>query len=142
MEATVQIEVRIPVSTVSIYLGWLDSDEFTAFSGSEAQIDPSQGGWFTLSGGIISGRNVVLLPFRKIVQSWRTTGFPPDFPDSRAELSLIPGGGETLVLVNHTGIPSDLVPEVAAYWHDLLSVRLFRYYTEPSDQPVLSVRKG
>ncbi len=39
------------------------------------------------------------------MQSWRTTEFPPESPDSRVEITLEPTLGGTLVTLLHTDIP-------------------------------------
>ncbi len=47
----------------------------------------------------------VLEPNHRIVQSWRTTEFPPESPDSRLELILEEVEGGTKLTLRHSNIP-------------------------------------
>jgi uncharacterized protein YndB with AHSA1/START domain len=52
-----------------------------------AQIAARVGGRFTAGGVYMQGATLELDPPRKIVQSWRTTEFPEEAPDSRLEVT-------------------------------------------------------
>ncbi|MBN8704341.1 MAG: SRPBCC domain-containing protein [Bacteroidetes bacterium] len=120
---TIRLSLFFPVDPAALYLGWLDSDEHSSFSGSEASIDPSQGGSFTAWDGYISGRNLVLEPFRRILQSWRTTDFPANAPDSRLELLFEPSGKGTQLVLIHSDFPPEQKEVYAQGWKD--------YYLDP-----------
>jgi len=68
-------------------------------------IDPKNGGNFTAWDGYIQGKNLELVPGRKIVQSWRTSEFPSRSPDSRIEILLEGTKSGTKITIAHTNIP-------------------------------------
>jgi activator of HSP90 ATPase len=70
-----------------------------------AEIDPRPGGAFQAWDGYITGTTLELEPGRRIVQSWRTSDFAPDDPDSRIEVLLEPAAEGTLFTLHHTNIP-------------------------------------
>jgi activator of HSP90 ATPase len=98
-------EVSLPASPMRVYKILLDSSEFAAFSGMPAKIDPIAGGAFTMFSGRIAGRNVELVPGRRIVQAWRPSSWGPGvYSIVRFELNA--RGPETLVALDHTGFPA------------------------------------
>ncbi len=104
---SLRITAILPATPEEIYSAWLDATEHSEFTGGKATIEPGIGGKHTAWDGYISGQTLELLPGRKIVQTWRTTEFPPDAEDSRLELLLESRGegGETTLTLIHTNIP-------------------------------------
>jgi activator of HSP90 ATPase len=88
-----------------VYEAWLDGKKHSDFTGSRAEIDGRVGGAFTAWDGYISGTTISAQPFGRIVQTWRTTEFPADAPDSEIEVILeeVPEG--TRITIVHTNIP-------------------------------------
>jgi hypothetical protein len=79
----------------AIFAAWMDSAEHSAFTGDEAMVVNKVGGEHRAAGGYIQGRTLELNEGARIVQSWRTTEFPPESPDSRVEITLEPTMGGT-----------------------------------------------
>ena len=52
-----------------IYGVLTDAKQFAAMTGRAAEIDATEGGPFSLFGGLIVGRNVELVPNRRVVQA-------------------------------------------------------------------------
>ncbi len=95
----------IPATPQEIFDAWLDSRGHEQLTGGQpAQI--SANGDFTAWNGYITGHNLELEPPRRIVQSWRTTKFTKDDPDSQIEVLLEPVAGGTKVTVRHTNVPN------------------------------------
>lgn len=59
-----------------LYEALTKPDLVSAFTRSEAKVDPSRGGEFVLFGGNVSGKFEELVPNKKIVQSWRVKKWP------------------------------------------------------------------
>jgi uncharacterized protein YndB with AHSA1/START domain len=96
----------IPATPNEIFDAWLDSGGHEQLTGGQpAQISANEGANFTAWNGYITGRNLKLEPPRRIVQSWRTTKFTKDNPDSQIEVLLEPVAGGTKVTVHHTNVP-------------------------------------
>lgn len=106
-----------------VYDAWLDADAHAAMTGSEyARTSRDVGGTFTVWDDYVWGRNIALEPGRRIVQSWRTTDFAADDPDSQIEVTFAAADGGTRVTIAHTGIP-DGQEQYREGWRE--------YYFEP-----------
>jgi uncharacterized protein YndB with AHSA1/START domain len=80
-----------------------------------AEISREVGGAFTLFGGYITGRHVELVPNERIVQAWRTGGWPPGVY-SIAKFELVEQGSGTRIVFDHTGFPKCEAEGLAAGW--------------------------
>ena len=128
MSNAIRQEVTIKGSPERVYRTLLDGKEFSAFTrGAPAQIDPTAGGAFSCFGGVSTGRNIELVPNRRIVQAWRVAMWPEGLY-SIVRFELQPHGSETWLVMDHVGFP----PEMRAHlngeaaeggWH--------RQYWEP-----------
>jgi len=97
----------VPAPPEKLFRAWLSSDEHTAMTGGVATIDPTVGGVFTAWDGYINGKNLELEPYARIVQSWRTTQFTDDDPDSQIEVTFESDEGGTLLRIRHSRVPSE-----------------------------------
>jgi activator of HSP90 ATPase len=80
-----------------------------------AEITREVGGAFTLFGGYITGRQVELVPNERIVQAWRTGGWPPGIY-SIAKFELVEQGSGTKIVFDHTGFPKGEAEVLASGW--------------------------
>lgn len=69
-----------------------------------AQISPEVGGAFSLFGGIITGRQIELLPNQRIVQAWRPMYWNPG-SYSIVKFELADSGSGTKLTLDHRGFP-------------------------------------
>lgn len=91
-----------------LYNSFLDSKAHGEMTGAEANVSDCEDVEFTAWDGYISGRNVELVPGRKIVQFWRTTEFDEEQPDSLIEIQLEPTeDGKTKLRLLHKNLPED-----------------------------------
>ncbi len=67
------IKINFPVLAEKLYHAWLDSDLHSNMTGSTSICSSEVGGIFSAWDGYISGRNIELVPNKKIIQAWRTT---------------------------------------------------------------------
>ena len=123
MDRDLVLSVNIPVSPEKAYQDWLNSAAHSAFTGSPAEVDPEVGGKFIAWEGYIWGRTLELSPGKRIRQSWRTTEFPNDSPDSVLEVLFEPDGEGTRLTLIHTLIPEDQADGIEKGWEE--------YYFEP-----------
>lgn len=122
------ISTILPVSAERIYKAWLNSEEHAAFTGSAAAIDPTLGGAFSVWDGYITGKNILLEPHSRIIQSWRTTEFPGQAPDSRLEILLktVPEG--TRITLKHSQIPEGQAEEYKRGWKEFYFAPMKTYF--------------
>ena len=111
------------VTAERLYRAWLDSAEHTAMTGNPAQVEPRVGGRYTAWEEYITGATLELQPFRLIVQSWRTTEFLEDAPDSHLEVWLEEKDGGVQLRLVHTEIPDGEGADYQRGWKD--------YYFKP-----------
>jgi len=98
-----------------LYEALLDEKEVGAFSGAPARIDPAAGGAFKLYGGRVTGRNVELVPNRRIVQAWRVETWPAGvYSIVRIELTETDAG--VRLVLDQTGFPPEARDALSANW--------------------------
>jgi activator of HSP90 ATPase len=90
-----------------------------------AEISREVGGAFALFGGYITGRHVELVPNERIVQAWRTGGWPTGVY-SIAKFELVEQGAGTRIVFDHTGFPKGEAETLASGWK--------AHYWEPLDK--------
>ena len=113
-----RISEIIPAKPAEIYEAWLSSEGHSAMTGSPAKVDGNTGGEFSAWDGYIFGKTIELTPNQRIVQTWRTTEFPDNSPDSHLEILLeeVPLG--TKVTITHSNMPEDQVDSYRQGWED------------------------
>jgi uncharacterized protein YndB with AHSA1/START domain len=95
----------IPASPQAIYDAWLDSRGHSQMTGGEAEMSSAIGGDYAAWDGYICGKNLELVPYTRIVQSWRTTQYAEHDADSTIIVTLSPGEGGTLLTLEHKSVP-------------------------------------
>jgi len=135
---SILISEVIPATPQRIFSAWMDSAEHSAFTGDEAIVVPEVGGEHQSAGGYIKGRTLELNEGSRIVQSWRTTEFPAESPDSRVEITLEPTLGGTLVTLLHTDIPVGQGDRYRQGWNEYYLTRLKSYFAD--SEPTLETR--
>lgn len=130
MPDSIKVSTVLPASARRIYEAWLNSEEHSAFTGGEATIESRLGGKHTAWDGYIEGKIVELEPYRRIVQTWRSTEFPPGSPDSRLEVLLeeIEGGARLTLL--HTNIPDGQGKKYEEGWQESYFEPMKEYFSE------------
>jgi len=118
MSEKIRVTVILPVRAERLYNAWLSSEEHAAFTGSPAEIVPSVGGEFSAWEGYIQGKTLLLEPFQRIVQSWRTSDFPSNAPDSQLDILFQADGEQPHLTLNHTNIPDGQSAEYRQGWLD------------------------
>ena len=133
MTESIKVSATLPVGAKRLYEAWLDSMEHSQFTGGEAMIDPAAGGRFTAWDGYIEGMNLELKPNKKIVQSWRTTDFPKEAPDSRLEVLFEKAPSGTKMTFIHTQIPDGQGSQYKDGWKDFYFTPMKAYFKDEAD---------
>jgi uncharacterized protein YndB with AHSA1/START domain len=125
---SIQVSGLIPATPKEIYTAWLDSTAHSKFTGSIVTVEPHVGGTHTAWNGTITGKTLELIPNRRIVQSWRSTDFPSEAPDSRLEVCLAPRKDGAEITFLHSGIPEGQGHEYEARWLDRYLTPMRQYF--------------
>ncbi len=99
------LKTVINTSPERIYKAWLSSDGHSDMTGGAATTSDEKEAEFTAWDGYIEGRNLTLVPYKRIVQSWRTSEFEEDEEDSQIEILLNEQDGQTELTLIHTNLP-------------------------------------
>jgi activator of HSP90 ATPase len=134
MSNSIQQEINIKASPKRVYDTLLDAKRFSEFTGAATEIDPKSGGAFSCFGGVITGRNIELLPNQRIVQAWRVAMWPEGLY-SIAKFELQPQGSETRLVMDHVGFPEEMRAHLSGEegdggWHRRYWEPLKKYLVE------------
>ncbi|MFN7990781.1 MAG: SRPBCC family protein [Candidatus Micrarchaeia archaeon] len=116
--------VDFRASPHEVYEALMDQKKHSEFTGSPARISRNIGGNFSAYGGGIHGRNIELVPDRRIVQDWHceTEGWPEGHL-SRVEFVLEKSAGGTLLRFTQSRVPDKAYEDIRDGWEE--------YYWKP-----------
>ena len=120
-----------------IYEAWLDSEEHTHMTGGAADVSGEVGASFTAWDGYITGVNLELEPFHRIVQSWRTSEFPAGAPDSRLEIELDRTRDQLAgitVIIKHSDVPDGQGDSLKRGWSESYFEPMKRYFAQGNNR--------
>jgi hypothetical protein len=83
-KVSVKLHCAANCAAKDVFTGWLNDKVHSEFTGgAKAITSPHEGSTFSAYDGYITGTNVEIFPYKKIIQKWRTTDFGT-FPTGRA----------------------------------------------------------
>lgn len=126
--ASIHQQVDFPASCARVYRALTRAPEFDALTrlsdavtlvtapGAKATaVSDRAGAPFTLFGGYITGRNLEVVPNRRLVQAWRAGSWDPgEYSVVRFELK--PQGSHCIVALDQRGFPDKQGPSLAYGW--------------------------
>jgi activator of HSP90 ATPase len=106
MTLVIEQTVTFNATPAILYQLFMNSANHTAATGMPAKISPKIGGKWSAFGGMILGKNLVLVPNRMIVQTWGSSEWKKKDPDSILVVTFekSASGGAQVALV-HVGVP-------------------------------------
>jgi uncharacterized protein YndB with AHSA1/START domain len=131
-----QLEMIVPAEPQRVFSAWLDAKEHAAFTGGgEAVVEPWTGGRFIAWDGYIHGILLGVDQARRVVQTWRTSEFPPEARDSRLVVEFEPARGGTRVVVRHSDLPPSQAKRYEKGWMEHYLKPLARYFAKGGRGP-------
>jgi len=119
MAEPIHQEVVFKASPKALYEAFMEAKLHSAFSGgAPAEISREAGGSWSAFGGHILGRNVELVPNRRIVQAWRSKDWPEGVY-SIVRFELTPEGSGTRLVFDQAGFPEGESEHLADGWHKM-----------------------
>lgn len=128
MAESLSVSIILPQKPEIIFNAWLDSQAHGDFTGSPAKIDPTIGGAFTAWDGYITGVTKEIQPYTKIVQSWRTSEFPDESPNSILTIRFEEIEEGTLLSLDHREIPDGQSEDYRKGWEDYYFSPMVDYF--------------
>jgi len=120
----------LPATPKQIYEAWLSSKGHSQMTGSQAEVEGGSGGSFKAWDGYIWGKTLEMEPHRHILQTWRTSEFPDDSPDSHVEIILEEVSAGTKVTLIHTEIPEGQGESYKQGWDDFYFTPMRAYFSK------------
>jgi activator of HSP90 ATPase len=124
----IKVSATFSVSPKRLYSAWLNSKEHGAMTGEKATASNKVGGKYTAGSGYISGRNLELVPNKRILQSWRSTEFPAGHLDSHLLIKLDEVKDGTKLTLVHSEIPDGQSAAYKKGWIDFYFKPMKRYF--------------
>ncbi len=87
MPDLLKFTIDVAVSTERLYRAWLDGSEHRRITGKSARIQAEPGGALSLMDGKIEGKILSMVPYDRIVQTWRNKD-EPESQEHQIELVL------------------------------------------------------
>jgi len=123
MTKAIQQSVEFPASAHELFETYMDSRKHTASTGMPAKISRRVGGRFSGFGGMIGGRNLMIVPAHMIVQAWRSSGWKKTDADSILIIHFSDTRSGGRVDLDHVNVPQHDHRGVTEGWK--------KYYWKP-----------
>ena len=114
---TIKQSVIFKASPKAVYAVIMDAKKHSAFSGSKVKMDAKVNGKFTAYDGYIEGKNLELIPGKKIVQAWRASDWEEGYY-SIVEFTFTAVKNGTKMIFIHKGVPDDQYESIKQGWTD------------------------
>ena len=113
-------EVVFKASRTRVYQALTDPKQFSKVTdyvmpGAATAISPEVGGTFSIFGGVISGRNIEMVPNERLVQAWREKNWEPGV-FTIVKFQLNEEGTGTRLVFDQTAIPQGHADHLAPGW--------------------------
>ena len=108
--------VKLPASPKSLFKTFLDTKLHTAMTGMPARVSAKAGGKWSAFGGMIWGRNLLIVPNKLIVQAWRSKHFKKSDPDSILVLTFSGNATSGRIDLVHVNVPAQDYKGVNEGW--------------------------
>jgi activator of HSP90 ATPase len=115
---TVIHELTFKVTPKILFELYMDSKKHSMATGAKAVMSRKAGGSFKAHHGYIGGKNLLIIPNKMIVQTWRGSDWPKSEEDSIFILSFKPIGKGTEMTMVHTNLSQKQAIHVNKGWHD------------------------
>lgn len=116
MTKAIQQSVKFKATPQLVFELYMDSKKHTAATKAPARISRKAGGRFSAHGGMVSGRNLLIVPNRMIVQAWRSVNFKSADADSILVITFRKVARGAQVDLVHVNVPVQDHAGVAQGW--------------------------
>lgn len=116
MRSIIQQSVVLPAPARTLYAMYLDPTRHAEITGAPVTIDAKAGAPFRAFDGSLSGCMLTVVAPILIVQSWRSTHFDEDDPDSTLILTFTPQGEAGRIDLVHLDVPNQDYQGVVDGW--------------------------
>lgn len=124
MADTLEREIRIAATRETVFRYLVESDAMAQWMGESAELDATPGGRFLVrypSGDVAMGEFTAVEPHDRVAFTWGWEGndaVPPS--SSTVEITLTDDGGDTVLQLRHSGLPTEWLERHAEGWDHFL----------------------
>lgn len=116
MTKNIRHTVAIGAAPKKVYEALINGKKHAKFTGAKSVIDRRPGGAFSCYGTFLTGFNLEMVPGKRIVQAWRSSGWPKG-AYSIATFSLsAKKGGKTKLVFTQVGVPAASQKNIDQGW--------------------------
>ncbi len=133
MTKTIRQSVSFRSPPHAVFEALLDSRRHSDFTGDKARISRKVGGTFSTFGGYATRKNLKIEREKVLAQSWRTTDFEDEEPDSTITFRFSKEGKGTRLSFVQSGVPDRLAADLAQGWKDFYWAPLKAYLGRPTE---------
>jgi activator of HSP90 ATPase len=123
---TLHQTMTFTASAHDLYDALMDSKKHAAFTEAGATISRKVGGSFQTYDGYATGKNIELVPDKKIVQTWRASDWPEGHYSTITFL-FCEKDGETTLEFTQTEIPAEAYQDIKQGWQEWYWDRLMTF---------------
>jgi uncharacterized protein YndB with AHSA1/START domain len=120
---TIVQSVRLAAPPEELFDSYLDAKRHGEIIGAEVTVTRRAGAPFSAWDGTLSGKNLLIVPKRMIVQAWRSSGWGEDDLDSVLTLVFTKDGPGGRIDLTHANVPDHDYEGVNEGWK--------QYYWQP-----------
>lgn len=134
----------IQASPKRLFEAWLEGREHGEMTGYPATAGEGAGDAFSALDGLVTGRNLEVEPYHRIVQTWTAPGPNGGVTETRVELALATGphhGGlgrphddGCTMTVRHSGLPPGQTLFSPRWWEDRYFARMATYFAQADNR--------
>ncbi|HLT86079.1 MAG TPA: SRPBCC domain-containing protein [Sphingobacterium sp.] len=117
----------VPAPPEDVYKALTTEITIRLWTGDTVEIDPQEGGEFSMWDGAITGKFIQLDPYKKIVQQWY---FGEQEEPSIVTIKLHEDKRGTSFEVQHINIPDEAFDDIVEGWNDTYMASLIEFYDE------------
>lgn len=129
MSDRIHQEIVLPAPPKRVYEALTEEAQFSAVTGgAPARISAEEGGTFSCFGDRVVGRQVELVPNRRIVQAWRASNWDEGIY-SVVRFELREDGDRTKLVFDQSGFPLDEKEHLEGGWKTMYWEPLQKYVT-------------
>ena len=120
---TIQQKIKFNVTAKKLFQTYIDAKKHSESINSKVTIKNRANTKFTSWDSYISGKNLHLVPYSLIVQSWRAQDWNEHDPDSILILSFLQNAKNSTIEMTHVNVPDSKAVELKTGWNE--------YYWKP-----------
>jgi len=110
---TKEYQIRAPIEKV--WQALVSPEKINKWGAGKAKMSEKEGEEFSLWSGDIHGKNVEVVPGKKLIQEWYGGDWPKP---SKAIFTLTEREGKTILKLEHTGVPEKEHDAIDQGWDD------------------------